>query len=510
MLGAAWLLLVPAPAARAQSPTPAPADAGRAAKIAAAFPVLDKLYADFAAQHHVAGLAYGLVVDGQLVHAGGVGSTDAATKTPVTAQSVFRIASMTKSFVALAVLRLRDEGRLRLDDPAEKYLPELRKAPHAPSDAPPFTVRQLLSHSAGLPEDNPWGDRQMGRADAELSALVGRGLSVANAPGVGFEYSNLGYALLGRIVTRVSGQPVQAYISEKILRPLGMSHTTWDHQQVPAARLARGYGAPTAAGPGPEEPLLPKGESFAALGGLLTSVEDFALYLAFQADAAPRPADRDAGPVRRSSRREMQQPWAFARLDATRRTFSGRACPLARSYGYGLGVYDDCAGRRYVGHSGGLPGFGTHWLLLPAYGIGVVAFANQTYAYPDAPNFAALDTLCTLAGLRPRAVAASAILAQRQAELVALLPDFNTPATNPLFAENFFLDQNLATRRAAAQALLAQAGPVRTVGALEPVNQLRGRFRLLGERAAVDVFFTLSPESPARVQQLDLKLAPTP
>ena len=509
-LGAGWLLLVQAPAAHAQSITTAPADAGRAAKIAAAFPVLDKLYADFASQHHVAGLAYGLVVDGQLVHTGAVGYTDAATKTPVTAQSVFRIASMTKSFVALAVLRLRDEGRLRLDDPAEKYLPELKKGPHAPSDAPPFTIRQLLSHSAGLPEDNPWGDRQMGRSDAELSALVGRGLSASNAPGVGFEYSNLGYALLGRVVTRVSGQPVQAYISEKILRPLGMSHTTWDHQQVPAARLAHGYGAPTAAGPGPEEPLLPKGESFAALGGLLTSVEDFAKYLAFQADAAPRAADRDAGPVRRSSRREMQQPWAFNNLNLKRRTPSGRACPLSSSYGYGLVISQDCNGRRYVGHSGGLPGFGTHWLLLPEYGIGVVAFANQTYTFPSAPNYAALDTLLTLAGLRPRAVAASAILAQRKAELVALLPDFNTPATNPMFAENFFLDQDLTTRRTAAQALLAQAGPVRTVGALEPENQLRGRFRLLGERAAVDVFFTLSPESPARVQQLDLKLVPSP
>ena len=179
-----WLLalLVTGPAlAQAPAPSAAPAEAARTAKIAAAFPVLDKLYADFAAQHHVAGLAYGLVVDGQLVHTGAVGYTDVATKTPVTAQSVFRIASMTKSFVALAVLRLRDEGRLRLDDPAEKYLPELKKAPHAPSDAPPFTIRQLLSHSAGLPEDNPWGDRQMGRSDAELSALVRRGGTTSTA-----------------------------------------------------------------------------------------------------------------------------------------------------------------------------------------------------------------------------------------------------------------------------------------------------------------------------------------
>lgn len=492
---------------------PAPTDDARAARIAAAFPVLDKLYSDFAAQRHVPGLAYGLVVDGQLVHTGAVGYTDVATHTAVTSQSVFRITSMTKSFVALAVLRLRDEGRLRLDDPAENYLPELKKGPHPPSDAPPLTIRQLLSHSAGLPEDNPWGDRQMGRSDAELSALVGRGVSFSNAPGVSYEYSNLGYALLGRIVTRVSGQPVQVYISEKILRPLGMSHTTWDYTQVPAALLARGYGAPTATSPGPEEPLLPRGESFAALGGLLTSVEDFAKYLVFQAGAWPRPitaATPDAGPVRRSSVREMQQPWVFASLNRSFRYLSGRACLLLNSYGYGLRIAQDCDGRRYVGHSGGLPGFGSYWLLLPEYGISVVAFTNQTYTAPTAQNYAALDTLIVLAGLRPRAVPASAILAQRKAELAALLPDFNTPATNPIFAENFFLDEDLAARRKAAQALLAQAGPIRSVGALEPENQLRGRFRLLGERATVEVFFTLSPESPARVQQLDLKLVPSP
>ncbi len=509
----AWLLLPLLAPAQAPTPSTAPNDAGRAARLAAAFPVLDKLYADFAAQRRVPGLAYGLVVDGQLVHTGAVGYTDVAAKTAVTPQSVFRIASMTKSFVALAVLRLRDEGRLRLDDPAENYLPELKKAPHPPSDAPPITIRQLLSHSAGLPEDNPWGDRQMGRSDAELSALVGRGLSYSNAPGVGYEYSNLGFALLGRIVTRVSGQPVQAYISEKILRPLGMSHTTWDYQQVPPARLAHGYGAPTATGPGPEEALLPKGESFAALGGMLTSVEDFAKYLAFQADAAPRPtplSGPETGPVRRSSVREMQQSWSATTLTMKRRTLSGRACSLTSAYGYGLRIMQDCDGRRYVGHSGGLPGFGSYWLLLPDYGIGVVAFTNQTYTAPTAQNYAALDTLIALAGLRPRPVAASPMLARRKAELAALLPDFNTPATNPLFAENFFLDEDLASRRRAAQALLAQAGPIRSVGELEPENQLRGRFQLLGERATVEVFFTLSPENPARIQALDLRLLPTP
>lgn len=507
-LGPLGLLAQPA-APPAGAPGPAAPDAGRAARIAAAFPVLDKLYADYAARQHVPGLAYGLVVDGQLVHTGAVGYANVAARTPAGPQAVFRIASMTKSFVALAVLRLRDAGRLRLDDPAEKYLPELKAHPpllaEAPADAPPLTVRQLLSHSAGLPEDNPWGDRQMGRPDADLRALLSRGVSVANAPGVAYEYSNLAFALLGRLVSTVAGQPFQAYITANILRPLGMAHTYWDYRQVPGALLAHGYRP--AGDAWQDEPLLPNGESFAALGGLLTSVEDFAKYLAFQAAAWPARPGPDAGPVRRSSVREAQQLWTPAGLNAAFRYPSGRACPVANGYGYGLRTAQDCAGRRYVGHSGGLPGFGSHWWLLPDYGVAVVAFANQTYAAPTSANFGALDTLVALAGLRPRPVAASPVLAQRQAELVRLLPGFGPAADLSLFAENFFLDQDVAARRRAAQALFAQAGAIAAVGPLVPENQLRGRFQLVGERGTIDVFFTLSPENPARVQQLDLKLA---
>jgi CubicO group peptidase (beta-lactamase class C family) len=508
VLGPTSLLAqTPAPAAKTAQPI-ATVDVGRAALLAAAYPVLDKIYADYAARQHVPGLTYGLVVDGRLVHAGAVGYTDVAAQTPATPQAVYRIASMTKSFVALAVLRLRDEGRLRLDDPAELYLPELKKHPPllagAAADAPPFTIRQLLSHSAGLPEDNPWGDRQMGRPDTDLQALLSRGLSVANAPGVAYEYSNLAFALLGRLVTKVSGQPFQAYITAHILRPLGMASTYWDYRQVPPARLAHGYRWQDEKWL--NEPLLPNGESYAALGGLLTSIEDFAKYLAFQASAWPARSGPDTGPVRRSSVREIQQPWTFVGLNAAYRYASGRACPMVNSYGYGLRVAQDCAGRRYVGHTGGLPGFGSQWWLLPEYGIGVVAFVNQTYAIPTAANFAALDTLIALAKLRPRGVGASPILAQQKAKLAKLLPDWNTTADNPLFAENFFLDYDLAARRQATQALFAKAGRILSVGELMPENQLRGRFQLVGERATIEVFVTLTPENPARVQQLDMKL----
>src|SRR5437773_1847494 len=127
--------------------------AGRAAaqNPETAFPVIDSLYKAYAAKNHIPGVAYGIVADGKLVHTGTFGYQDAGKKTPVTAHSVFRIASMTKSFTAMAILSLRDAGKLNLDDPVYKYIPEIRQIHPLTDDSPPITIRHLLTHSAGFP-----------------------------------------------------------------------------------------------------------------------------------------------------------------------------------------------------------------------------------------------------------------------------------------------------------------------------------------------------------------------
>ncbi|HTD41086.1 MAG TPA: serine hydrolase domain-containing protein, partial [Mucilaginibacter sp.] len=128
-------------------------------KIEAAYPVIDKLYKEYAEQNHFPGLVYGIVVDGKLVHTGSIGYTDLKDKTTASSKSDFRIASMSKSFTAMAILKLRDEGKLKLDDPAYLYIPEMKRIKYLTKDASPITIRNLLTHSAGYPEDNPWGDR---------------------------------------------------------------------------------------------------------------------------------------------------------------------------------------------------------------------------------------------------------------------------------------------------------------------------------------------------------------
>jgi CubicO group peptidase (beta-lactamase class C family) len=272
-----------------QADTTGPADSfmdpGRISRIEAMFPVIQQLYEAHARKNNIPGMAFGIVVDGRLAYTGQYGYTDLTRKIPVGASSVFRIASMSKSFAAMAILQMRDEGKLNLDDPAAKYIPELAKLKYPTADAPPITIRHLLTHGAGFPEDNPWGDRQLADTDKELMALIARQLSFSNPPGIAYEYSNLGFALLGKIITKVSGKPYQQYIREMILLPLGMKHTTYEYGEVPKDLLAHGYR--WIYEQWREEELLhdaPDG-SWGAMGAMLSSVEDFAAYmssLAFQ------------------------------------------------------------------------------------------------------------------------------------------------------------------------------------------------------------------------------------
>lgn len=481
---------------------PAFTDPDRHKKIEAAIPVIDKLYREYAEKNHFPGIVFGLVVDGKLVHAAGAGFTDVSKKTAATPTSLFRIASMSKSVTNMAILKLRDEGKLRLDDPVQQYIPDMAKMTYLTADSPLITIRHLMTHTAGFPEDNPWGDRQLDDSDADLMKLIKGDLSNSNAPGVSYEYSNLGFAMLGAIITKVSGTQYQRYITDNILKPLGMTHTVWEYTEVPANLLAHGYRWED--NQWKEEALLHDG-SYGAMGGLITSVEDFSKYMAYHQAAWPPRSDADAGPVKRSSVREMQQPWTFNFLNPQFKYPSGRTCAMTSSYAYGLRWSRDCDGRVYVGHTGGLPGFGSQWWVMPDYGIGVVACGNLTYAGMGNANWAVLDTLIRLADLKPRQLPVSPILTQRKNELMKLLPEWNNAEKSGIFAENFFPDKSVAYRRQAVKDLYAKAGKIVRVGELIPENQLRGRFLIEGEQANIDVFFTLTPENPALIQQLDFR-----
>jgi CubicO group peptidase (beta-lactamase class C family) len=469
------------------------------ARLAAAYPVIDKLYKSYSFRNRYPGLVYGIVAGGRLVHVGGVGYSELEKQVPVSSKTDFRIASMTKSFVSVAILQLRDAGKLKLDDPAYQYIPELKDQRGPASDAPVISIRNLLTHSAGFPEDNPWGDRQLADSDEQLLGMVKKGLSFSNSPGIGYEYSNTGFALLGSIVKQVSGQAYEQYIDEHILQPLGMAHTYWEYTKVPPERLAHGYRMLN--GKWVEQPMLHDG-AYGAMGGLITTLEDLAKYEAFQLDAWPSRSGGDEGILKRSSRREMQQPWTFNNLNPGFSYYSGGpGCPMVSSYAYGIRWSHDCRGRTFVGHTGGLPGFGSNWNMLPDYGVGVISFANLTYANTGAINLQVLDTLVTLAGLKPRAVLVSRSLQQRKRDLVALLPGWQGAQESGIFADNFWLDYFVDSLRKESTDLFSRAGKIIRIGEMQADNGLRGTFKIEGEKANIVVRFTLTPENPPKIQE---------
>jgi CubicO group peptidase (beta-lactamase class C family) len=483
-------------------------DVNRLEKIKQAFPVIDKLFKEYADSNHFPGLAFGIVVDGKLVYKNNFGYTDIDKKTPVTSSSLFRIASMSKSFTAMAILKLRDEGKLNLDDPAYFYIPELKNLKYPTADAPHITVRHLLSHSAGFPEDNPWGDRQLADSDKDLMEFIGKQISFSNPPGIAYEYSNLGFALLGKIITKVSGMRYQDYIKKNIWEPLGMKTTTYEYSDVAPDKLAHGYRWLN--NKWNEEQLLhdTKDGSWGAMGAMISSIDEFANYMAFHLSAWPPNNTKDDGPIKRSSVREMHHPWRFIGMNLNYAYPGGRKCPVTTAYCYGLGWTKDCEGRVYIAHSGGLPGFGSQWRIMPDYGIGVVAFANRTYAPMGPINMQVLDTIIKIAGLQPMQLPPSKILEQRKNDLVKILPDWDNAQQSGIFAENFFPDYPIDTLKKYARDLYAKAGKIISVKEVKPENQLRGSFIIEGEKTNIEIYFTLSPENPPLIQEYHIREVP--
>jgi len=492
--------------ASASPPRPAAAAPGDA-RPEDLFPEFERIFGEQFVARRLPGLAMGFVRDGKLVWSKGWGSADLARNVPADADTVFRIASMTKSFTALAILRLRDEGRLVLDDPASRYVPELGALRYPTHDSPPITIRMLLTHGAGFPEDNPWGDLQLGMPRDAFSKFLSRGLAFSHAPDSAYEYSNTGFALLGRIVENVTGTTNEDYLTRNVLRPLGMTATVWKQGDVPPGHLARGYGRKRPSAPGPvvgdglrEEPQLGDG-AYAAMGGLYSSVRDLARYAAFQLAAWPPRDDPEEGPLRRSSRREMQRGWRHVGL-TVRRSAGGDLNSRAVAYGYGLGSADWCedAGLA-VAHGGGLPGFGSYIAMFPEHGFAFVGAANLTYSAPDIYEAAQR----ALAALPARAVRPAPELSRAHDAVGKLLERWDPELAQASFDRTAFFYEPPDELRAHFDDLSRKLGPCRRQGSIEPQNALRGTSHLACEKGKLEVFVTLTPESNALIQHLDLR-----
>jgi serine-type D-Ala-D-Ala carboxypeptidase/endopeptidase len=484
------------------------------------FAEVDSLAAGYYERGGQPGLAYGIVAGGELVHAGGLGERHLGGPLP-DAATVFRIASMTKSFTASAILALRDDGMLRLDDLAGDYVPELRDwAPVSP-DCDRISIRHLLTMTAGFPTDDPWGDRQQGLPLADFGAFLAGGVSCNWAPGTRFEYSNLGYAILGRIITAVTGMAYPDYIRHRLLTPLGMTRTGYEAEEfeLPGQRatgpegIARGYRrSPAGWAEVGYEPL----GAFAPMGGIFSCVRDLARWVAGFAAAFP-PGNDDAHPVRAASRREMQLPQVLTGW-AVPASFPGDGASVPpATYGFGLFVDEHPALGRIVSHSGGYPGFGSNMAWHPASGTGVIALGNSTYAAMAPLAARMLEAVVRQgeasaygpgialgsSGPWPETLAAREVVS-------GLLRSWDDAAAQRLFSPNVALDAPFEERQRRITLVRERIGdfaddPERP---LEFDTPAHCRWWLTGERGSVQVQIQLNPERPPRVQSLVLAVPP--
>jgi CubicO group peptidase (beta-lactamase class C family) len=409
--------------------------------------------------------------------------------------TVFRIASMTKSFSTALVLLLRDEGVLDIDRPISAYAPELSSVVGPGSDPKPISLRDLLTMSSGLVTDDPWADRHLNATDNELDEWVRGGLRFAHPTGVAFEYSNLGFALVGRVVHRVTGQRLQTLVTERVLRPLEMNHTTWTAEALPiGAEVAPGWALHS--GQLHTEPALADG-IIAPMGGLWSNCIDLATWITYLSEAfvAEGAAERAAtgvagerGPLRRSTRRELQQVqrW-YGNRNLT--TPDGITRKLTGGYAMGLNVTANEDRVATIWHSGGLPGYGSTMQWRGGRG-GVVALANVTYAPMTSAGATVLDALEFHRYLSPRRTDVSPELEIAAEGFVALVNGWSRERAEALFADNVLRDRLPDERSADIAARV-----------VTPVTLLTTEARSASSA-------TVTLRSGASIQRLEFELAP--
>lgn len=482
------------PAASQSAPAKSPATIDYAS--------IDALFETYMHENHAPGVVYGVVHEGKLIRVRTFGVQNTQSKVPLSADTVFPIASMTKNFTALAALKLRDQGRLHLDAPVERYVPEFKSVRLPTSDSPKVRVRDLLSHGGGFVYDDPWGDRQMNMSDASLDAFLRSGFPLSRAPQTAFEYSNFGFAMLGRVIRNVSGRAYSDYVMREILRPLGMSSSGFEVRNVAAARFATGYRWEDDRWI--EEPVLGDG-AFAAMGGLHTTANDYAKYVAFVLTAWPAREGVESSILKRASVREIalggNLPLLSRRPTPERGDASG--CDTAMAYGLGMWSRVDCRFGMWLTHAGGLPGYGSDVIMLPQRNLGMFAFSNLTYAPLPSTLRLALRQLIESGAFPPRVVPASTGLMAVKDAAARIYAAGDVLAARDALAMNFLLDRDAAHRNADLAKLKADLGACTTLEALNATTAMQGEAIWTCERGRLRARMLVAPTLQPSLQMLD-------
>ena len=324
------------------------------------------------------GLVVGVYRRGTTIFSQGFGTTRIGSNDPVTTRTIFHLASVTKPFVATAVMQLAEQGKVDIDAPVTRYLPYFTmKDPRAAS----ITVKQLLTHTAGMPDVTNYHWERPEYDDESLERYV-RGLADSTlvfAPGTAWQYSNIGFEVLADLIAKVSRQPFEAYMQREILTPLGMTHSTLLMTDVDSANLARGHERANAGKPVLSS-VYPYNRRHAASSTLHSNVIDMLRWAA----ANLKKGELDGHRI--ISVAAIDRMWAV-QYDQTQE-FTERAKRASRpmlyaAIGQGLGwrIFT-LQGQNLVSHSGGDTGFRSDLLLWPAELSAVVVMMNDEAGNP--------------------------------------------------------------------------------------------------------------------------------
>lgn len=469
-------------------------------------PTVSGLFADRVEQDRTPSACFAVFDAGGIVYGDGFGRILPTGAAP-TLDTGYRIASCTKSFTAALMLILRDRGQLRLDEAiGDRVATGPLTGPQGDPVRPP-TLAELASMSGGMPTDDPWADRQESLSPAEFDRMIAAGIRFSAAPGQRYEYSNLGYALLGRCLEQATGSSWHQLVTTELLDPLGLDgirpdanlradaiadgHRTIDGNWIPVEQT----------GPG----------AFSAIGGLYATARSLADWGRWLAAAWTMTAEQQmtaeqheaASPLSAPSRTQMETVQRPASAEAGGDSGTG--------YGYGLQVFGHPRHGRIVHHSGGYPGYGSHMRWHPASGIGIVALENATYSGPSRPAATALELILdeVLGGCTEPVLWSETAAARLTVE--RLIRDWDPAMAADLFADNVCLDEPLERRRAAIADLIGEVGPLEesplTLADSAPVSSGPGQlsWSIPGRNGLLRCGISLTPQEPPRVQTLTVR-----
>ncbi len=328
---------------------------------------LDERVIDFMNQYALSGMGVGIVQDGKLIYAKGFGLANASTNTPVTPQTNFRIASISKTFTAIAVMQLWEQGIFKLDDPVNKYLTSYQVR-HPDPNAPPVTIRHLLTHTSGIGEMPSTRDllkatvcekfeEDKFRNYVPTLAEYYNGVLVPDVyPDMKWAYANHGFATLGQMVEDVSGIPFRDYMVKNVFDPLGMFHSDFTLSERVEERLAQGYTMKK----GRLQPVDYLEFPERAAGTAMSSVEEMGRYLAALMNGG---ANEYGRVIKSETLKKMMTPFYQ---------------PHPKLGAMGLGFFlENLDGYKAAWHGGSLKGFNSALWVAPDDKLGLFVAANS-------------------------------------------------------------------------------------------------------------------------------------